>query len=211
MEHLQWVITGAGRSGTTFLTHVFYTAGFDCGGVHPSGIGLGTSPVGGGLEHAEFFDVNKRIRAFLQKGLSVVEIAQLLEGDMRRVWPFVLKDPQYVFTWDVWEVLGIRPAHLFLCVRDPANSERSVQDTDWLKDDPGFCSRIYREVYRLIAHCLEADIPYTLVHYPRIGTDQGYAERILSPFIPIAGTFVGSVWQPAMQHHQPAVLDTRLT
>ncbi len=195
------LITGTGRSGTTFLTQLFLNTGYDVGDLSIESIGAEESPVGGGLEYKDFSVLNTAIRREMNKGVPVEEIAVRLREQLHICWPSVLKDPQYCFTWPVWEAAGLRPKHVVFCVRTAEEIEASVHQTLWTRDDPTFASSVFVAAHNTFAYCLLHNIPCTHVLYPRIGTDRAYAEQILSGLIVDPWPIIASVWDPSMCHH----------
>ncbi len=217
---LGYVITGLGRSGTTFLAHVFKNAGYDLGDVNTEEIGV-NGPTGGGMEHEEFTRVNMRLQSCIRslwtsentkesKPPSIEEMLIIGRPMFNQKWPFVLKDPRFCDTSWIWHAAGYRPKHLFLCMRNPYERIASVQEMTKLKtvEEQHHIALIqktyyqYFSVYSTQLLCLENDIPLTLVHYPRIGKDKEYAEKILSPFIKNPWSIVSGVWKSTMHHQQ---------
>lgn len=194
------MVTGTGRSGTTFLTRLFLQAGYDCGNLSLDSIGKQNKPVGGGLEHLGFNKVNNAIRKDLSENKSIAEIADSREEEMKGPWPAVVKNPAFLATWPVWEKANIRPRHMFLCVRDhKATMKSAEQTTTWNTKN---LSMLYLRFHKIFLYCLSQDIPYTVVHYPRIGQDQEYAERILSPFFNDPWELVSKNWDESLLHFE---------
>ncbi|MBU0459038.1 hypothetical protein KJ652_02410 [Patescibacteria group bacterium] len=191
------IITGTGRSGTTFLAHVFLNAGKDIGTENVNGIGHGGNPTGGGLEMPAFAKINtKMMHGFRDK--IPEQMAEEFKSEMIQNWPEYIKDPRYCLTWPVWETLGIRPKHVFICMRDPSPTEKSVKSgTDWNMDNP---YRLYRKAYGLLTYLLKNDISYTLVLYPRIGIDKDYTNKTLGEFIADPWEAVQRTWDGSMMH-----------
>ena len=76
---LGYVITGLGRSGTTFLAHVFLNAGYDLGNVKSQDIGK-NAPAGGGLEYAPFAGTNIQLQSEVSHLWSAsIEESQVLQ------------------------------------------------------------------------------------------------------------------------------------
>ncbi len=217
---LEYVITGPGRSGTTFLAHVFQKAGYDLGGVQSEAIGK-NQPIGGGLEDVDFAMVNIR----LQKQLDILwktknpdestmpdinHIAEQERSSFDRAWPSVVKDPRFCDTACFWIAAGYKPKHVFLCMRNPAERNASITQmmTGVSPEEIRYINSIqktyfqYFSVYTFILLCLEHDIPLTLVHYPRIGTDKAYANKILQPFMKNPAEVIANVWDSSMYHQK---------
>lgn len=167
------------------------------GDIRADRIGVANKPVGGGLEHPVFAKLNT---TFMQKRHHTpTELATEYQVEMHQPWPCYIKDPRYVFTWPIWEAADIRPKHVWLCVRNPAHTDRSVAETtNWKLKQPWI---LYREFYALLTYLEEHDIPYTFVHYPRIGRDEVYANRILGTFIADPWATVQQVWEQNLCHY----------
>lgn len=217
---LEYVITGPGRSGTTFLAHVFQKAGYDLGTSTPNDIGK-NQPIGGGMEDVDFATINMR----LQNQLNVLwhtknpdettmpdirGIAEQERSLFDRPWPTVLKDPRFCDTACIWLAAGYKPTHVFLCLRSPAERNASITQmmTGVSPEELRYIRNVQRTyyqyfgVYTFILLCLEHDIPLTLVHYPRIGKDSAYAERTLQPFMKNPSEVIAAVWEASMYHQQ---------
>jgi hypothetical protein len=196
---LKYVITGPGRSGTTFLTQVFLEAGEDLGAVSPAENGEGPRPEGGGLEHPLFVRINERMLDALKRGQPPEEIMRDLASLMQYPWPAVVKDPRYLATARVWFLAGHAPQHIFLCLREIDAMRHSMQRA-WGESQKSLSEGFPRSLYLLLTSCLKQDIPFTCVLYPRIGQDRAYAERVLWPFIQDPWSAVSRVWNDALCH-----------
>lgn len=217
---LGYVITGLGRSGTTLLAHLFLRVGYDLGGVRSEAIGQ-NAPIGGGLEYWPFVQVNLMLQGKLHSIRSAptppaekneLEAALLKESIpyMNQMWPSVVKDPRFCETAELWFRAGHFPKHVFLCMRHPIARDASIET---MLPNVSLGERVYIErvrqnhaqylsFYELLLLCVEFDIPYTIIHYPRIGQDRLYLERTLSRFISDPWYQMREVWEEAMHHHQ---------
>lgn len=196
---LDIVITGTGRSGTTFLTHVFYIAGAGTGELFPDRIGAPGQPIGGGMEHGPLVRLNNTFMGALRQD-SAEELARRYADELKGPWPKVVKDPRFPLTWPVWNAAEIHPRHVFLCMRDPGSTWNSItRTTDWNMLNPNL---LFRQLYGYMVYLQDRDIPYTPVLYPRIGTDRAYAERILGSFIDNPWLAVSQVWNKSLLHFQ---------
>jgi hypothetical protein len=215
-----YVITGPGRSGTTFLAHAFFAAGYDMGNVDPAQISK-RGPVGGGMEFPDFVRLNIRMQHALAavrspEGLrsgsspDPAVVAKTFADATKRRWPTVLKDPRFCETARVWNVAGYRPRHIFICIRNARERDASIRA---MLDHVGEGERRYIEtvqstyyqyysVYDLLLFCDEFDVPFTLVSYPRIGRDPAYAKRVLSPFMRDPWSVLQSVWEHTLYHQR---------
>lgn len=217
---LSYVITGLGRSGTTLLAHLFLRAGYDLGGVQSEGIGK-NAPVGGGLEYLPFVQVNlvlqRKLHAIRSAPISLAEkkaqeavlLAESLPY-MQQSWPSVMKDPRFCETAELWFRAGHFPKHVFLCMRHPIARDASIEMMlpNASPGERAYIGRVrqnyaqYLSFYEILLLCLEFDVPYTLVHYPRIGQDRLYLERTLSSWICDPWHQMREVWEDTMHHHQ---------
>lgn len=203
---IQHLISGLGRSGTTFLAHVLLNAGYDLGGIDSSGIGKGVCPVGGGLEYLPFVKVNMYIEREMKKKRQIEDIALDIQDKAGGPWPAVIKDPRYVGTNRVWHAAGVVPNHVFLCIRNTDEREASTILTHkkmHTRNERLIGQRhAYVAVFNLIEYCQQFDVPHTLVLYPRIGQDRAYAERILNPFMDDPWNIIRSTWDSSLYHQR---------
>jgi hypothetical protein len=199
----RYVITGTGRCGTTLLAHIFLNAGFDLGEVSLRKIGKGNRPVGGGLELDEFMFANNQILEELTDGKTVEAITEhpYFQALQDSQWPAVLKDPRFRSTLSVWYAMGFVPEHLFICMRHPQEIAHSYAAHRKTNANIELGHPTTADVYAVITFCLERDIPFSFVLYPRIGEDKEYAEQIFSPFIENPWPIVEKTWKASLKHH----------
>lgn len=214
---LNYVITGLGRSGTTFLAHLFKNSGYDLGEVHPEDIG-NDCPVGGGLEYQPFAEINMRLQRFLMRGgedegdmgeSGPIYAAKRFAHKLNRQWPSVLKDPRFLDTHMIWHHAGFRPKHIFLCIRESKERDASLanlyahaSDTEKRYITMTHNSYYaYFSVFNIMLYCQQYDIPHSVVLYPRIGQDKEYAERILGPFIEHPWETIQKIWDSNLVHY----------
>lgn len=177
---LKYVITGTGRSGTTFLAHCFLEAGYDMGSVTPAVIGVGGCPRGGGLEHTLFVLINEQIMEKLSDGESIQDIAENLRDLMQYAWPQVIKDPRFLETIEVWGAAGLLPERIFLCLRDPHATRQSMKDVwNWSESD---IQKKFIRQSEFLTHCAKNGISLTPVLFPMVGQDEKYARSLLKSF-----------------------------
>lgn len=207
-----YIITGLGRSGTTFLAHVFLQAGYNTGGFDSHSIGK-DAPVGGGLEYPPFAKANMRLQYFAlfvdPNNTSRNTAPAVFPLLMHQQWPDVMKDPRYLDTFMAWHNEGYIPKHIFLCVREPQQRDNSLQEL-YEKSGNGQKTYInitnktyycYYSVFNMLLYCQKYDIPHTIVLYPRIGQDREYAEKVLGPFIQDPWKVVQRTWDTKLLHH----------
>ena len=200
MPSLPIVITGTGRSGTTFLTHVFAKAGMDVGDVLIDLIGVKPRATGGGLEWSEFAKVNRFILKRLQEGVTPSAVAEEIMPMIPSRFPAVIKHPLYIATFHVWQIAGYTPKHIFLCMRNPDATQQSFQKSF---NGEGEINYHMSAAYALLAYALQNAIPITPIAYPRIGQDAAYADRCLAPFIERASQYTQGIWDNALQSCKP--------
>lgn len=194
---IKHLITGTGRSGTTFFTHVLYNAGLDCGDVHPQNISAEGDPVGGGMELGHFARLNAQLMRDINQ-LQLEEVVEKHKEALHEIWPMYVKDPRFTMTWPVWNKAGIKPMHVFICIRDPDATDISIKKTtQWNMNNP---FRLYRELYGLLTYILENDISHTFVQYPRLAHDKEYAEELLEPYITNPWDVVRKTWDDNLHH-----------
>jgi len=178
------VVTGTGRSGTTLFMQVLQEAGLDVGDLKMNNIGGGNSPFGGGMEYKPFVDINQEIVDSLKENKDLKSFIEGCAHKMDRQWPAFVKDPRFVKTFKAWELAGIRPSHLVLCIRHPEAIRQSFNKAGW--NVP--MGHLFKSFYHLVVYCNWLNIPITWVLYPRIANDQKYAESVL-------GQFIDNPWQ----------------
>lgn len=174
LHHNEWnrlenttVITGLGRSGTTFLAMVFYNAGYDMG-ITPRTIGRNI-PDGGMEIH--------NINSILEHGLP------------KKQYPRVTKDPTFARRLDIWEDFGQRPRDVIFLCRD---ADSCLKSHRYRNHNTNKCS-IVNNWYKGLRNIIIRGIPYIVVPYPEIGTNPKLSE-LLKPWIDdpwdiIQGTF----------------------
>ena len=196
---LPYVITGTGRSGTTFLAHAFLNGGYDLGKVDTEKIGKGSRPVGGGLECSDFLKINNLLLNRMRKGQAIEEIALELESVFHDRFPAVIKDPLYALTGPIWHAAGYRPKHVFICMRKLQPTRKSYRKA--FGNDTYIHFNI-EGVYALLEECTRLDIPVTPIAFPRIGQDQHYAQKVLAPFFSDPWAVVQQTWNDELPQEQ---------
>jgi len=167
------VISGTGRAGTTFLVQILTRLGLETG--------------------------------FSPNTVVLYEEARAgLENDIRDAGsPYIVKAP--AFCDYAQEVLGreeIRIEHVFVPMRDLSAAAESrrlvVRRTDrsnglrpsqiagglWHTDEPGEQEGVLlQKLYKLMLALSDADVPLTLLRYPRLTRDRAYLYRKLRPVL----------------------------
>ena len=157
------IITGPGRSGTTFLVSLLTELGYDTGFSREQCRLL--DPVG---------------RAGLEMG-----IYKYVHKDSPLSDPYIIKSPLISDSLrDACEMGDVSVEHVYIpvrCLRDVALSREKVSKAGGVSG--GFwgadCieeqeNKISRSFYSLIDTCLKFDLPYTLISFPRLIEDSEY-------------------------------------
>lgn len=168
MRHL--LITGPGRSGTTFLMQLLTRCGLDTGYT------------------AYHEPVNQALRAGCEWHIEASGEAAIKAAIDAA--PYVLKGPD----WCLWLKHFVRAGlleveHVFLPVRDldDAAASRLAVGLQWYAMDVPEPQRTEQQAAilalalgRAVEACVIHDIPYTLLHYPRLVQDVRYCYERLS-------------------------------
>lgn len=170
------IITGPGRSGTTFLVQLFGRLGFDTGFTEETETYV--EEIRAGCEWHLEFDVNQD---------SLVAIRARIEAA-----PRVLKTPDWAFVlkWALHtNVIDID--HVFIPLRDIDQAARSRLGVglDWhVADDLQGEERVVDQANimalalgRAIEACFLFEVPCTLMRFPAIVSDPGYCYQKLRP------------------------------
>lgn len=171
------IITGVGRSGTTFLAHVFHNAGYDLG-AGPESIGLDIPD--GGFEH------------YNTTRISRSECTDLLDE-----YPPIIKDPTFALALPKWLSLGQCPRHAIFTARDMTACYESIS-----KYGPTTRLDLMYQWYTGLRNMLSAGIPVTIIPFPEIGTNPVFAEQ-LKPWIPNPWEIIQTTFDKTKVHHAP--------
>jgi len=160
------VITGTGRTGTTFLVELLTHLGLDTGFSSESVTQMKDQTGRAGLEH----DIRQENSPFIVKSPWFCDIAK-----------------------DIIHRKDIVVEHIFIPIRElnaAAQSRRVVTEAGsrygglWhtKSSDPGIQEQILSmQVYKLMLAISDADIPVTLIRYPRLTKDTAYLYKKLKP------------------------------
>ena len=170
------VITGTGRTGTTFLVQVLAELGFD---------------TGAGSEDP-WKRIDKNARAGIENNIRVSNA------------PYIIKSPAFsVYVHDVLEREDIEIEHIYIPMRDLAAAAESrryvvrevLEGTSSVRpsqipgglvgtDDPKK-QEVYllNVIYHLLFHVSKTQIPVTLLMYPRLVQDYEYLYKKLVPIL----------------------------
>ena len=178
------IITGIGRSGTSFTAKVLCEAGVDFKG------NWFDEKIKAGMEYDKVADLNNRLMKGLASSLDEAiaqsgapEIKSELSGGV------VVKDPRFILTLDFWLSAGFRIEHIIHCARD----YREVYDSS-TKSGCGiggdlisginilsyegfkiFSSHAERIFFRLAA---KSGIPVTTIWFPKSVNDFSEVEKL---------------------------------
>jgi len=180
------IVTGSGRSGTSFVTKALSIAGAQFPDSTPY-----DDTVRAGLENTDIVNLNKTIYsmngAYDYYGVSWIRpdqedtTAQILGSALRlssdRYDGIFVKDPLFSKTIGVWAKANVNIEHVIICMRNVYDTVQSAMNTK-----RGFESSIehsqeaiYREIYARIGYLMQFvhyhDIPYTVVHYERLSKE----------------------------------------
>lgn len=171
------VITGTGRAGTTFLVELLTFLGLDTGFTRDNVFAQVDANARAGLEH----DIR-------QPGAPHVVKSPWFCGHAAQV----LADPD------------IHLEHVFVPMRDLHGAAASRRDVShnyrgpdaasrppssiigglWLTDDPARQEEILLgQLYKLMLDLSEAQVPVTLLHFPRLTREPDYLYRKLQPVL----------------------------
>lgn len=168
------IITGPGRSGTTFLVQLLTRLGYDTGYEPYKEPYLPSKRAG--CEHRLQFD----LAGTPERARRILETA-----------PRVLKSPEWALVLKGFARLDIMQVdHVFIPVRDLDEAAQSRLDVqlDWQvcsTDDYSYRVMDQASVHalalgRAIEACLMCDIPYTIMLFPRLVEDPDYCRAKLS-------------------------------
>jgi len=167
MKRSHVIITGTGRTGTTFLVQLFTRLGYDTGYGDSVQSTIANTKSKGGLEH------------------------NLLKDGC----PFIVKDPRFCNYADVAIARSdIKIEHILLPVRniEAATASRihnkgSSSGGLWLTaNDAGAAEQedvLLRLLSKLLVSLAKTDIPVTLLHYPTLVKNSWYLYDKLRPLL----------------------------
>ena len=156
-----YIITGIGRSGTSFIGNIFHNLGYDMGKYFPD--------IDAGFENPEIAHINK----ILLNGnfWGTHEETEILKAVSVKYK--VVKDPRFIITLGIWLQAKANIEGIFLCTRDYneiiESSERTNAGTialfnGWPKQ---YRKRIMKSLEAGIASiCKKNKIEFYLIHFP---------------------------------------------
>lgn len=189
------VITGPGRSGTSFLADLYRHLGFDPGGGWKD-------DVRAGLEEHETVEINSELARRLSVPFGnprppfgserwdlVGELAEEFGPRVRTLaekWE-VLKDPRFCWTLRVWLEAGAKIDHVTCTLRRVNDIVASSQHADMAKpeDEQGVNKMRSTSMFRigsLLTAIGEYDVPHTVLWFPDYLSDpDGLYHRLVFP------------------------------
>jgi len=182
------IITGTGRSGTTFLVRLLTELGFDTGYTPAEARNRVDARSHAGLEHELYGKAPvPRVRDWLRQPKHSL---RALWGGMPRT-PYVVKNPALCDQLD--EIIAggrVVIDHVYIPLRDldeAALSRARVGGADgsqpgglWKTDDPGRQKAVLAEMFFRLVHTLARhDVPHTFLLFPRLVEDWAYTHHKL--------------------------------
>jgi hypothetical protein len=174
------IITGPGRSGTSFLVQLLTRLGFD----------TGFQPGQEGYSEAT--------RAGCEHRLTVSIAGGYIDREAIDNAPRILKSPAWSLALKGFvQYGGMEVDHVFIPVRDldMAAASRLDAGLDWMvmqTDDleakrQDQASVIAMVLGRAVEACEVCDIPYTIMHFPRLVKDAAYCRKKLGEGLDMEG------------------------
>lgn len=113
------IITGLGRSGTTFIAEIFRNLGYEMGSYY-------NEEVNAGYENSEVAQINKRIMIgdYWGKSHEIEEMRMVAQKYK------VVKDPRFIFTLGIWLQAAAEIQSVFLCSRKLSEIVESSERTN---------------------------------------------------------------------------------
>jgi hypothetical protein len=108
------IITGLGRSGTSFIAEIFQNLGYDMGEYNPA--------VDAGFEHPEVTAINKAI--LNGDGWNPYQMKELSQKI------FIAKDPRWIITLGLWTKSKCEIDSVIFCARDYDEILKSTGNTN---------------------------------------------------------------------------------
>lgn len=169
MKHT--IITGTGRSGTSFVAKCFQRLGFDLGGSWKP-------EVRAGLEAPESVAANQQIMAADGGGIfpCCLRTSCILDQNweirvaLDNIERPIIKDPSIANTLDVW-IHADKVGRVIFCLRDPMEAWMSFQDTPF-KDSPLHTyEMLLARIGYVVWACREHGIVYDTIRWPAMASE----------------------------------------
>lgn len=182
------IITGPGRSGTSFLVQLLTRLGFD----------TGFQP---GQEH-----YNEATRAGCEQSITVDIVGGYVDRRALERAPRILKSPAWALALKGFVQHGVVEVdHVFLPIRDLDKAAASRLDAglDWMviqtedleakrQDQASVLAMV---LGRAVEACEVCDIPYTIMRFPRFVKDAAYCREKLGEGLDMKGKDFEAVFQ----------------
>jgi hypothetical protein len=177
------IVTGAGRSGTSFTAKVLCEAGANFKGDWYD------DKIRAGMEHPKVANLNKLLRAgsasSLEEAVSMLGIPEIkseLSGGV------VIKDPKFMLTLDLWLAGGYEIEHIIYCARDykeifdssMKSGRGGIGDINGLFIPTYESARIYFTYLErtFFNQAKAAKIPVTIISFPKSAQDFSEIEKL---------------------------------
>lgn len=169
------VISGIGRSGTTFLALVFHNAGYDLQ-TNPDHIGINIP--NGGMEISQVAKLSRSM------GTELI------------YYPKIIKDPSFAHNLHKWLEIGQRPKHIIFLARDMGACSDSHNASGVTVDK--YITQEYW--YKGLRNAITNGIPVTIVPFPEIATNPALSE-LLAPWIKDPWTIIQQTYDQNKVHY----------
>lgn len=152
------IITGAGRSGTSFIAYLLMRLGFDLGCTEPKMEWISDPPFFGGGEDNCAVQINEKIHDFLvssepaprramyERGLNLGCLEDAVVAVKEEILHFphmIVKDPRFCITLETWILAGRAIDLIIDCQRDVFSCAKSMKRT---KKHPGSLKEIVSSI-----------------------------------------------------------------
>ena len=214
------IVTGSGRSGTSYITQILAKCGADF-----SGDLKWHEKHRAGLENPEIvemnkimFSINNKTKPYANEWLLPHEeekvlrimapIFKYMNDTYKSKW---IKDPLFSKTLQVWDKGGLEVENLVLCLRDPFDSAQSANTTSkgFTPVGPYTMDQIYQEMLARNGNLFEfidvnPDVPVYVIRYERMAQDLMAVVPQLFPKtkIHVLYKLIKETWTPKNQKYQ---------
>lgn len=196
------VISGTGRSGTSFTARLLSFLGHSLG----RGPRIGHRKAGRGLaggEDAQIAGINKALVNSLPVDPSLLRgVASCKDA---------VKDPYFCYTLNCWAEAGAKIDLVVVCWRDFTEAAASAVKTGLALVGPGVGRRaaaelslaqateLFEERYAQLMRAIEThDLPYTKIEFPRSVQDQDYAYEAVGKSLGASPEQFAKAWGSAI-------------
>lgn len=154
-----YVITGLGRSGTSFIAEIFHNLGYDMGIYNPQ--------IDAGYEHAQIVAHNSRIMTAYP--------APIIDADLQACAKemVIAKDPRFMLALQAWVRAEADIEGVFLCQRDyqdivesTRKSHAGLMDLFVWMDESKLLDFMQMLESQFILLCIQNKIPIYRMYFP---------------------------------------------